>query len=675
MSGSALSKAWRWSGTYSPILNFIRLIRYRGLPNRHAFALLNEADLPVPVDGLIRMTVKRSKLWASERAEIARELIAHAHDAIEAGQSGEEIAIAFGDPKRIAKLMRRSMKRKRPLYWRTYRNLKRAIAGVLLLMVLFYGVIAVQFYTGKPKIKRNYIAELNARNEGYSEDEKAWGVIDEVNFQWKLQTQAELERQSLRVSEAATNEYSEGILSLPSISTDHPDYTSTSALVRSFHDELSKVRQAAMRPVTGMLYTNIIETEEVVEGIYRDRLLEPETDPYKQVTLIEILLPSLSEYRALANLLAFDSQLAIEDGDFDRAVENYITMFNLARQCSEEPFFISQLVGVAIHSMAEEHIATFIRDLVESISREHLIELAHANTTSRARQSFGIEAEKMMFEDVLQRCYTDDGNGDGRLTPKGAEMLAQFSSWSPQNGDDLNDLIFEDPQIRRFAGPLLLISVSSRRQERQKYMAIMDNVLGVLANGPETIGQLVIDSESVSRRDNSLISAFSASDMLTPALIKAVERAFRAQQSTDATGLMLAIEAYKKDIGWYPYDLDDLVPQYLPKIPADLMDPGHGMKYNYDESGYIIYSVGSDGDDDLGIEPRTDSGKPYKGGDHTQFRLRFGYEMVLKDGKFSIHRDESRVPVMLEPRGPDGDWILVDMRCTPETPPTAPTDD
>ena len=207
MSESTFSRAWSWSVVHSPLLNTWRWVRWMGYPNRKAFALLEAAGLPRRADGLIRKTVIKSKLWANERAEIARELIAHVQDAVEAGRTDEEIAEAFGNPKRIAKLMRRSMKRKRPLYWRAYRNMKRATAAMVLLVVVGYGSLAVRFYMGSPSIKRNYIAELNAQNDEYSEDQKAWRVYHDADVQWQRHIRAGLaiqeERYELEACRAA----------------------------------------------------------------------------------------------------------------------------------------------------------------------------------------------------------------------------------------------------------------------------------------------------------------------------------------------------------------------------------------------------------------------------------------------------------------------------------------
>lgn len=72
----------------------------------------------------------------------------------------------------------------------------------------------------------------------------------------------------------------------------------------------------------------------------------------------------------------------------------------------------------------------------------------------------------------------------------------------------------------------------------------------------------------------------------------------------DATRIMLALEVYRAEQGQYPADLEALAPGYLPAIPEDRI-AGQPLRYKplkEDEAGrgYLLYSVGLDGQDDAG---------------------------------------------------------------------------
>lgn len=61
----------------------------------------------------------------------------------------------------------------------------------------------------------------------------------------------------------------------------------------------------------------------------------------------------------------------------------------------------------------------------------------------------------------------------------------------------------------------------------------------------------------------------------------------------------LAVRAYQLKYGKLPESLDAVVPEFVPAVPRDPFGSGP-MRYRKLEKGYILYSVGPDGDDDSG---------------------------------------------------------------------------
>ncbi len=666
MSGSTLSKAWRWSVVRSPLLNLWRRVRYMGYPNHAAFDLLDEAALPDEVDALIRTTLKRSKLWANERAEIARELIAHTQDAIEAGRSGEEIASAFGDPKRIAKLMRRSMKRKRPLYWRAYRNMKRATGVLILVLIVGYSSLAVRFYMGKPAIKRNYIAELNARNDGYSEDEKAWGVYQEADIAWQRLTYSAWKQQLVENPDIDERQYRGTVLfPLYGYEPVYANYDEAIALVQAFAPELVKIREAARRPIVGRLYTDRNKSVEIEDGVFELKLLEPNVDPGEQGLLISLLLPDLQITRRYANLLSFDAKLAIEDGDMQRATENYLAIAGIARQNLSQGLMISELTGMSILDLGASSFRQSILEQPDIWSSDQLVSIAHAYAQAGREINLDLSFERMAFDDVLQRLYTDDGAGNGRLTPQGSVLLSSKLMSMTIRGQSEDQV---DDRIQRAMDPLKIIGAESREQQRRRYHSAMDAAQRVIREGPKSLWRLQLIESQIegryARADESLFG-HSPADVMTPAIRSAVNRYFQGRLTNSAFLTMLAIEIYQRDHGQLPESLDQLVPKYLPSVPQDPFNPGFPLQYVVDETGYMVYTAGGDGDLDGGvqIDPEVD---------RRNFRSlsrRFSFEIELgEDGVPSIVRDGNGRPILLEPDAPDSDWVLIDMRRTPESP-------
>jgi hypothetical protein len=73
----------------------------------------------------------------------------------------------------------------------------------------------------------------------------------------------------------------------------------------------------------------------------------------------------------------------------------------------------------------------------------------------------------------------------------------------------------------------------------------------------------------------------------------------RSEQTHRNLHVAFALAAYRGDHGRYPAKLDDLAPQYLPAIPDDLFS-GKPLIYRPSDGGYLLYSVGVNGQDDDG---------------------------------------------------------------------------
>ena len=72
----------------------------------------------------------------------------------------------------------------------------------------------------------------------------------------------------------------------------------------------------------------------------------------------------------------------------------------------------------------------------------------------------------------------------------------------------------------------------------------------------------------------------------------------------------LAVERYRSLNGELPDGLERLVPEYLESVPTDLFD-GKPLRYRKLDKGFLVYSVGPDGQDDGGTsEPAGEGGPP-----------------------------------------------------------------
>ena len=77
----------------------------------------------------------------------------------------------------------------------------------------------------------------------------------------------------------------------------------------------------------------------------------------------------------------------------------------------------------------------------------------------------------------------------------------------------------------------------------------------------------------------------------------------RLQARLRAIGVALSVERYRIANGVLPDSLSAVVPKFLTAVPTDPFD-GQPLRYKKLANGYVVYSVGEDGKDNGGVEPR-----------------------------------------------------------------------
>ena len=87
--------------------------------------------------------------------------------------------------------------------------------------------------------------------------------------------------------------------------------------------------------------------------------------------------------------------------------------------------------------------------------------------------------------------------------------------------------------------------------------------------------------------------------MLLPAQNAVFNAAAGATALRDAAMTLVAVERYRAVHGRSPESLDQLVPDFIPKVPIDPFD-GQPLRYRLDPDRYVVYSVGEDRQDDGG---------------------------------------------------------------------------
>ena len=143
-------------------------------------------------------------------------------------------------------------------------------------------------------------------------------------------------------------------------------------------------------------------------------------DPWDwERSALTISLPHLASLRQAAMFLKDD---ALEHGE-GGGVENLRAIRRIAGFASEQPTLINQLVGLAIFSLEAETAARMIVQYGSGWS-DDTFDQVH-DELELARQSvkdLNLDGESILFQDVVQRVYSDDGSGGGIF-------MAEPSAW------------------------------------------------------------------------------------------------------------------------------------------------------------------------------------------------------------------------------------------------------
>jgi hypothetical protein len=573
-------------------------------PQAHADSLLTAAGLSAPLAERLREIVRRTRLWSPERAELMSELITHVQDAAEAGKAEEMILASLGEPREVSGLIRRSAIRKRSPVWKARIYAGRALAGAVLVMLVIYGALAVRFFTLQPRVEVDYFAAINARTEHLDESERAWKVYEDVQVAWRYE---EIRLATESTALHGKKKPHQATDSLPFLDPTHSDTQSLRQAIIAFRSELDKLTEASRRPALGFPHTNRIDNvflgdpSEPGDKAYRVVPLPIDHSSGLDGSIIYSLLPMLGPVRHIGRVTLADAVLSAEEENSALALERLLTAFALSSQISSEPFLISNLVAVALHSLSCQVVMHIVENHPGLFDASQLTSLAHAISASHRRAlQVSLDDERMIFDDLVQRAYSDNSRGDGRLTPQGAAILRELdtSGWSQDS------VVYGYEGIRDFLmGPALSAATASKSEVNAIYTRWVENARQVLHEGPHSIGRIAEMEQRYDAMSDVEQLRFQFLDAMLPSFSKAIENIFRARTLSDATMAVIAVESYRLREGRLPSGLDQLVPRDMPSLPSDPFDMTGSLLYlQLTSETFFIYSRGEDGDDDQGRE-------------------------------------------------------------------------
>ena len=510
--------------------------------------------LPTCAEEYIKLIVKKMRYRRKIRQDVREELTAHFEDELKGCKTDEdkeqrakELIAGFGDVKLLAVLLRRAKKRCRPL-WRT--ALVRSFQG-LGIIILYFLICFIPLFVGRPTISVNYVDWLNElvkseRNEADNARpfyEKAAALYME-SPKWLDKNRAKWPTDLNDV-----------------------ELKSLSVWLDSNKEAFGTLREGSRRPDFWNEYQS--DEIELSKG------------------LVSNIMKILSTYRSITRALRWQILYEAYNGDIETALSDCVVLTKFGGHLQGHGLLIEQLVGIALEGLANGTAFTLLErvtvpaDVLKSTQEELY------NQFGRRKSVLSMEAEKVFWYDQIQRTFTDDGQGGGRMLARGMPYVAT---------DDWKENLW------RF--------VSFNYPGRQEVVAGIDKYFGlfaeILAETPWELRDGIIEEQV----RNEVKMTPMMLKIQTPAHERVSQIAWRMKSSREALLAVLAVMRYEKEKGQYPTNLSELVEAgYLNKLPRDPYSDGP-LVYRKTESGFLLYSLGMNLKDDGGVLGLSSRGTP-----------------------------------------------------------------
>lgn len=493
-----------------------------------------DGGLPEVAAHYIDAVVKKVRYRKKVRGEVRSELVDHFMEALsgcdsygEKERAAKEVISEFGDVKILAGLIRRGKKRCRPLWKKVLVRVMGAFGVLILLTLVRVGYLAA----GVATVSVNYAAVLGEIDrQGKDESLNSKPYYDEA-----IELMVDVPESIKSVSDGGA--------------LDEVSSSDVEAYLIDMAPAFEALREGSGKPYYWSEYYvsgEVSSTTEFVSEIIGSQM--GFFGPYKR------LVQRMHFYQIPWHLQKGNAQAALEDS---------IALIRFGRHLSGRGLLIEQLVGIAIEAMGLESIKKLL-------DKEHLsfddLALLQEELKVRIEDDWPItlEAEKVLWMDLIQRGFTDDGSGNGRVILKGVLFVT---------GDNKNGFLFGYPDRREFTESI------------ESIFAEADNIIRTVPWQLENGG---IDKlESPAFDDVSVMLK-----IVLQAFTKVGKTAWGLQTNKEAYIVVCAVLRYRERNERLPESLGELVDAGL--LDDVSIDPysGKSMVYRKTDDGFILYSVG-----------------------------------------------------------------------------------
>jgi len=298
---------------------------------------------------------------------------------------------------------------------------------------------------------------------------------------------------------------------------------------------------------------------------------------------IDMLLPEIQEMRRAGRLLMLAAWRAAAAGDAEQALADVVRIHRLGMHSASEPILISGLVGQAIDTLALGALA----DVLPRLEKSDLPLLDE--DSFRDFVATPIRYQRAFFGEEAFGLATLGDLADGAKGMEPLEILRTVS-------DEPTRFAFGGPFSFLYRCFMLPSDIAGYRHIMRRYQDIAGKML---VPKPQPYPVVVKETAEIEERLKSRRAGVFAS-LLAPALSGVLKSQARGAAMHDVAGVLVAATRARlsgRSIA------DSLVPEVVPDLPGDPFTEDKPLLAKRTDSGWVVYSVGPDGEDDGGPVP------------------------------------------------------------------------
>lgn len=298
-------------------------------------------------------------------------------------------------------------------------------------------------------------------------------------------------------------------------------------------------------------------------------------------------MPELAGVRTLVFVLNARIKMEAFQGREQQVLFDVETLDRFGRHFGGRKYFVHQLVGVSVRAMMFDTLSPIVARGSLSTEAVRQIQRRCEGLGGDSACRIDLACERLIWLDYVQRLFTDEGNGRGRISRSALGLLGV----SP-----------EQEQVFLKLG---------RRETTECIERFFESARTATGKTP---WQLHNEPNSILRTLDELRQKNVFVDLLGASCLRALELSWRTRIQSEAVMTVAAAVRYERDRGQYPASLDLLVSAgYLRRLPRDFYSDGKSLVYRRSRQGFLLYSRGVDFDDDGGTPSRWGQGP--QGGD------------------------------------------------------------